>query len=309
MRYLHVTGTVDAQGRFSTGWWSEVPTGTPQLPPGNAAAPQWEVASLDEAGEVLTRVVAVLTSRPVCPGDIEWRLDAVVPVPDNAASVTLLAGDAEILRRVVPRQADLRPDPAPGARLTRDAAMVAVHIDGPPPGPGAYVVASWEVPGQAPMSLGLHPVTADQTSIPLNLTDVPGGEGCRLIINHFDGIRQTTTSVEDLVLEARVPVPVIDTPQQHTELFTNTWLSLRGRLEGDGDPAAMEWFIDGQLVGTGTTGGLTGLAPGMHTIALGYDTSQTTVDITIQPAPADETTTPVWEPPWRSNRSVRRGIA
>lgn len=310
MHYLHITGTIDAHGGFSAGWWSAASTeSVPNTLAADDEQAHWQAVALDEADETLSRVPAPRTAQPICPGGTQWRLAALLPVPDDAASVAVLAGGNEVLRRAIPPPAAVSVDVGPSRRLARHATTVDVGIEGPTPVPGAYLVANWGAPGRPPVTLGLVPVVDREAPVfPLDLTTLPGGDGCRLMVSYFDGIRQTTTSADDLFLETREPVPVISSPGSGMELLSGAWLDLQGRLDGDGDPDSLEWFADDESVGTGTTAGVTGLGPGTHTITLRYHAAEVAVEILVRPAPVDEAVTPTWEPPWRSSPLVRASM-
>ena len=63
-------------------------------------------------------------------------------------------------------------------------------------------------------------------------------------------------------------MPVIESPLSHSSLFDAGWISLEGRVDGDGDPASLEWFLDQNLVASGPRGG-SGIPPkGNHTLTL-----------------------------------------
>jgi hypothetical protein len=306
VRYLHLTGTVDARGRFSAGWWSTVPAELGSAPATDDASAEWEAVALDQADEVRSRSTALLAAQPICPGGIQWRFEAVLPVPDDAASVAVRTSGTEVQRRPVLPPAAVRLNVGASRQLARKPTTVDVQIDGPPPGPGAYLVASWVPLGEAPISLGLVPVAAEAPlGFPLDLETLPGGDGCRLVVNYFDGINQTTASVDGLSLERRAAVPVISSPDPGALVFSTAWLCLVGQLEGDGDPDALEWFIDGRPVGTGPSVGVNELPLGTRTIALRYGAAEVTAEVTVHPVPVDEVVPLAWEPPWRSSRSAR----
>lgn len=311
MNHVHITGEVDADGRFTPGWWS---TPAPeavlrmQSHPGSYSYTFWEAVALGDADDILARAPATLFTVPVCPGEALFRLDAVLYLPEATASVAIIDGDREVFRRVVPASARVSLDERLGTSLRRRTMEAGVRIDGPEPHSGAYIVARWEAPDQPPLSLGLIDVGAGEPAVVgLDLTELPGGEGCHLSVTYFDGIRRVTTSSEPLSLEARPAVPVIVASTPGMEMFDDSWLSLEGRLDGDGDPEALEWLLDEELIGTGPRAGVARPGAGTRTVTLRYGTAVTSIDIVVLPAPTEEIQTPLWAPPWRSRlfRSVR----
>jgi hypothetical protein len=140
----------------------------------------------------------------------------------------------------------------------------------------------------------------------LDLSELPGGEGCRLWVIYCDGIHTAAACSESLSIEPRRAVPVIGTPAPGMELFDDTWLSLEGRLEGDGDPGALEWLLDEELIVTGARADVVRPGAGTHTVTLRYGPARTSVEIVVLPTPTEEMRPPLWAPPWRSRpfRSV-----
>jgi hypothetical protein len=302
MDHLHIIGTVDALGNFTPDWWSTLPSEEVLEPHGRSdSVAAWQAAALDYADQVLARASAMLVEAPICPGGSQWAFSAVLTLPDGTTSVVILEGNREVFRRVVPDPAAVRLEEHLDPRLRRQHIELPVHIDGPEPRSGAYIVAAWEAPGHPSLSLGLIGIGAGEPAVvPVDLTELPGGEGCHLSVTYFDGIRRITTSSAPLSLEARPTVPVIVTPTPGMEMFDDSWLSLVGRLDGDGDPETLEWLVDEEVVGTGARTGVARPATGTRTVTLRYETTRASVEITVLPAPTQEIVPPLWEPPWRS---------
>ena len=308
MNHVHITGAVDANGGFTPGWWYTPP---PEAVSAAQAYPDshtvWEAVALDDADDILARAPAPLSTVQVCPGEPYFRLDAMLGLPDTTSSVAIIDGDREVFRRAVLAPARVSLDERLGTSLRRQPIKVGVRIDGPEPRSGAYLVARWEAPSQPPLPLGLIDVGAGEpVVVDLDLTGLPGGEGCRLSVTYGDGIRTVAAFSEPLYIEPRAAVPVIVAPTPSTELFDDSWLSLEGRLDGDGDPEALEWLLDEELIGTGVRVGVARPGAGTRTVTLRYGTAYTSIEIMILPAPTEERRPPLWTPPWRSGpfRSV-----
>jgi hypothetical protein len=302
MDYVYITGTVDADGRFTSGWWSTPPAEAVRAAQAEPSSEQdWIAVALSDGDDILARAPAPLLAVPICPGGSSLNLSALLALPDATSSVAIMEGTREVFRRVVPDPAAVRLDKHLGPRLLREQIELPVHIDGPEPRSGAYIVAAWEAPGHPPLSLGLIGIGAGEPAVVrLDLTELPGGEGCRLSVTYFDAIRSVTTSSAPLSLEARPAVPVIVAPTPGMKMFDDSWLSLAGRLDGDGDPEALEWLVDEEVVGTGVRAGVARPAAGARTVTLRYGTTRASVEIMVLPVPTQEIVPPLWEPPWRS---------
>lgn len=300
MELLLITGAVDAYGQFTADWWS-----TPERECATASdaerPAEWHVAAIDSTGKVLVWANATLTERQVCsPGGFRLDFAAVLPLSQATSAVVVRHRGNEVLRRTVPAPAQLHLGEAFRGRQPREPVQVPVHIDGPAPGPGAYLVGYWEAPGQPLHPVGMGRLDDGAPSLTVDLTTVPGGPGCRLTVAYFDGIRTTRATIDELHLEERPAKPVIMSPLDGARIFDDTWLSLIGRLDGDGDPEALDWLVDNEVIGQGTQAGASGLAVGRHVVALRYGTTHDQVQIEVEPLPAEPDTTPDWEPPWRS---------
>jgi hypothetical protein len=298
-----VTGTIDAGGRFTAGWWITPNAEMPRAGQTHSDTyGDWQVVALDGEDRVLAQASATLAVQPACPHASRQELTAVLPIPDGTSTVAVLRHGAQVYRReAAPEPPALRLDERLEPTLRRQALEVPIHVEGPPPGPGAYLVATWETADHPPVSLGVIDVGAGHpAAIPLDLARLPGGDDCRLAVTYFDGIRSVTSSSGSLYLEPRPGVPVITSPQPGNEVYSNTWLNLVGSIDGEGDHDALEWLVDSDIVGTGPRAGVTILGAGAHTVSLRHMAARTSVGIVVHPPPSQEIETPAWEPPWRS---------
>ena len=310
MDEVHVTGTIDADGRLTPGPWGAVPTVTEvakDVDLGASAA--WSVAALDKFGNVLRQVAASVAEVAVCPEGSRRDLSARVPLPPTVSAIVIFEGGREVFRRTVPEPSVVTLTGLTGHELRREQKQikVQVNIHGPAPRPGAYLIPMWQSDNCPLVPLGLIDVGGGAPPIVgLNVAELPGGKKCRLLVTYGDGIRTVTAGSETISLEERPAIPVILAPVAGTRLLDSSWLVLEGRLDGDGETARLEWLLDGKLVAAGPRGGVARPPAGSHTLTLQYGTTRAAAEIVVTPAPVDELRQQVWAPPWRSRpfRSV-----
>ncbi|TDB86982.1 hypothetical protein E1264_16085 [Actinomadura sp. KC216] len=293
MNPVHVTGTVDAEGGFTPGWWGGAPPGA--IRPDGAGS-GWTVVALDETGRAVARVGAAIVTVPVCPGEPYRQLEAVLDLPESAAAVTVLDGGREVFRRPVPA-------PPAGIRVEQRDGEALVHVDGPRPPPGAHLVARWESGGRRP------PVPAGdivdvgagaRSALSMDPGELPGGREYRLRVDYSDGIRTVTALSEPVTVPARPPNPVIEAPATGLEMFDDGWLGLDGRLGGDGDPGSLTWLLDDEPVGTGPHLRVVRPPSGTHVLTLRYGDDADSRQLTVHQAPVAEVPERGWSPPWRT---------
>ncbi|MYS86850.1 hypothetical protein [Embleya scabrispora] len=104
-------------------------------------------------------------------------------------------------------------------------------------------------------------------------------------------------------------MPEIVTPEPGTTLFEDGLLLLEGRLDGDGDPAALHWLLDAETVGHGPRAFVARPGSGEHTVSLRYGAERRQVEVTVRPAPATPAQPPRWDPPWRTGPVRSVGVA
>ncbi|WP_203736300.1 hypothetical protein [Catellatospora chokoriensis] len=206
-----------------------------------------------------------------------------------------------MLRRTVPKPAAVRLVEPLGPRLPRRHVRVPVQIDGPEPGFGAYLVGTWSPPGRPPVPVGMVNLSAGEPAIlDLDLTRLPGGEGCRLEVSYFDGVREATTTQGGLFLPPQAGVPVITSPPAGARIPKGVRVSLAGHLDGDGEASELVWIVDDDVMGMGPAATAADLGIGVHTVTLQHRTTSVALDFTVVAAPVPHNGLPVWQPPWRS---------
>jgi hypothetical protein len=314
MSVVHVTGLIHPDGHFTPGWWSTAPEGA-----STAAGPDsgWAAVAIDDAGRALALAPANLETVPVCPGigDSAARLTAFLPLTNGTAYIAVRHRDVEVFRRAVPQPAtiSLELSAVQGKRLQRGLAVeIPVRIDHPEPPPGAHIVARWEAPGSGypAVPLGLIDVGAgDSPVVRLNLADLPAADQCRLTVSYSDGARTVTVSSPVLEVEQRPASPKIAAPEPGALVYDDGLLLLEGRLGGDGDPAALRWLLDEEVVGHGPRAFVARPSTGEHTVSLQYGTERHEVEISVRPAHATPPQLPRWEPAWRTGPVRSVGVA
>jgi ABC transporter substrate binding protein len=242
MHLVRIIGSVDPDGSFTPGRWSapsaEVVSAAQAKP---SSETRWAAVALDEADQILARAQASLVAVSICSVGSRLELGALLALPDATSSVAILDGDREVYRRAVPEPARVSLAKPLGKTLRRQLIEVRVRIDGPEPRSGAYIVLVWEAPGHPTLPLGLIDLGAGEPAVVhLDLSELPGGEGCRLSATYCDGIRVVAVSSGPLSIGPRPAVPRILAPTSGMELFDDSWLSLEGHLDGDGDPRALK---------------------------------------------------------------------
>ncbi|MFB6561071.1 hypothetical protein ACFCYH_19730 [Streptomyces sp. NPDC056400] len=314
MNIVHVTGVIQPDGHFTPGWWGTAPEGV-TAPPGPDSG--WAAVAVDDTGRTLVLAPAHLQTVPVCPGSGESaaRLTAFLPLPDGAAAIAVRHHGAEVFRRTVPAPAtvSLELSAVQDERLPRDLVVeVPVRIDGPQPPPGAHLVVRWEAPGSGhpAVPLGLIDVGGGEPAVVrLDLADLPVADLCRLTVSYSDGSRTVTVSSPVLAVERRPARPEIETPQPGTALFEDGLLLLEGRLDGDGDPAALQWLLDAETVGHGPRAFVARPGSGEHTVSLQYGAERHQIEIRVRHAPPTPPRAPRWDPPWRTGPVRSVGVA
>ena len=304
MTSVAVTGTIAQDGTFRPGWWSVAP----DSPPTANVSADWSVAALDEDERVLAAAPAVITELPCSPAGPAARFRAALPVPAAAAFVVVTHAGAETYRRPVPPPAGvhLEFDEAEGALSSGEPLHVPVRISGPI-GPGSHLIALWESPFQRPLPLGLTDLGSGASAVvTVDLSTLPGGDACRLRVVYNDGVRTTEVASRPLAVPARPATPVIEAPASGHSMSEHGWLSLRGRLDGDGDPAALQWLLDGTPIGRGAWVGHARPGVGRHTLTLRHGDESASIPITVTAAP-EPTVPPAWQPPWRSRPLTKYG--
>lgn len=314
MNIVHISGMIDRDGRFSPGWWGTAQDGATA---GAASDSGWAAVAVDDAGRTLTSAPATLETILFCPGsgDSGARLTAFLPLADGTAFVALRHGGVEVFRRAVPQRAavSLELGAVHGKRLQRDlVAEIPVRIDGHVPPPGAHLVARWEAPGSGhpPLPLPLIDVGSGHPAVVrLNLAELPVGDRCRLTVSYSDGLRTVTVASSVLEVEQRPASPAIAAPQPLTRIHDDGPLLLEGRLDGDGDPAALQWLLDDQVVGHGPTAFVARPGAGKHTVSLQHGTQRSQVEINVHSADRTPAKPPRWIPPWRTGPLRSVGVA
>lgn len=299
MSTVAVTGTVTQDGTFRPGWWGSAPDSSAPL---TTADPDWSVAALDQNGRALAITPAAIIEVPCSPDGPAARFRAALPLSDAAACIVVKHGGVEVYRREVPPPARVHLDlggAADEVPLSRAPLEVPVRITGPT-GPGSHLIALWESPSRPPLPLGLIDVGGGASpAVTVDLGTLPGGDSCRLRVVYSDGVSTTEVVSGPLTVPTRPAEPVIEAPASEHRIPEHGWLSLRGRLDGDGDPDALQWLLDDTPIGRGPRTGYARPGVGRHTLTLRHGEESLSIPLTVTAAP-HPTAPPPWQPPWRT---------
>jgi len=306
--YVIVRGRIEAD-RFIPGWWVTPSREMLEAWPPPSEDSGWFAAAVDQEDRVLARAVATVTDADVCRTD-DFQIDvgALLPLPPGTAAVVIAENDREVYRRAVPAQANIAFAEVLPERLERESTRVALRIQGHLPGEGAYVVLRWEAPSSAPWPLQIIAAEAADVLAEVDLRNLPGGRGSRLVAVYYDGIHTITLTSEEIELEPRPGYPVLILPLPGMQFGADGCVPLEAELDGDGDTGDLVWIVDGTETKRGPRGALEGLDVGRHVIVLRYQQEETSIEIEIvDPALSmPQTATPT--PPWRVGPATWLGL-
>jgi hypothetical protein len=296
MEYLLISGQVLGDGIFVPAWWRSSPE---RVPLAKTADPSgdWSVAALDVNQNVLSEAAASLSEVSVCPGNKRIQLETQLALPEGATVVIVRVGERDAYRRAVPHRAGVRVE-GPSGAIPERRVELRLHIDGPPPQQGAYLVARWEAPNDSLLPLGVMDLSGGERTvlIPLDFSQLPGGNNCRLSVIYNDGIHTVETSLQ-FSLPLRKGVPVIVAPTSETPFVENCWVFLQGRLDGDGDPQQLEWFLNDAHVASGPYANIVMPRAGREVLSLRLGDAATQLPVVVRRGRRTQATP--WIPPWR----------
>lgn len=264
---LVVRGTLDRAGRF-----------TPGRSRSTRSVRQWPVVEssdvlvelLDPEGRVLHRELADVRPDVGCdPGDPErFRVTAYIELRDDAAEVQLMRGDLLLWRDKIGEP------PSLNIKLGRGKKRgFVLRSDYSPPGEFAnmLVVYQWGEGQFEPIYVG-----PPLPTIEIDLTEMPGGETCRVVVTYSNGLRSASAATDAFGVPRRGPSVTIFQPTSGQKVIANTAVILEGGVldrERRGGPRPVEdlvWRIDGEEVGRGPITSVDGVADGGHVVELIY---------------------------------------
>jgi len=242
---------------------------------------------VDASGRVLIREGVVLHEAPVCGGPPPqyWELRGYIALRPEAARLRLTSELGQIWEDAVGERARLElrftapRERASGARFELDYS--------PPRANGAYMQVTylWGAHGGAILGQ-FDPVS----TLPIDLTRLPGGPNCRFTVAYSDGLRAAARTTAGFELPPLGPELTIVKPPPSTELLPGQPLELEGHVvdrERDDPPNPQEeltWWLDETPIGKGPISGLLKPPPGKHTLHLRYAPSHhsASVDIVVR---------------------------
>jgi hypothetical protein len=296
MEYLVIDGRLDRAGQFtarrcrSTRHVREWPV----IEDSDVVA---ELLTTD--GEVLHRELARVAPEVDCePGDAKrFTVLAYIGLREEASAVRLRRDDLTLWT------ADIPPSPglaiAPRGRPTRGRPyVVRVSFSKPFGKAHLMLVYKWGEGRFLPIYTG-PPVE----ELELDLTELPGGESCRLVAEYSNGLRSTSTASKEFSLPLLGPTLTITSPRPKARVASGASLLLEGQVidqerRGGARPdEQLAWRLDGEDVGRGPIWSVDGLEPGAHVVTLRYETEgesepvETEIEIRVtkpRAAPASE---------------------
>ncbi len=118
----------------------------------------------------------------------------------------------------------------------------------------------------------IHGATS-QTQALIYLADVPGsGQGWRVRVQANDGLNVASAEVGGLSIDPKPPIPTILSPLDHRFIGAGGSLDTLGQgydvQDGALPPSGLQWLLDGQPLGAGTSVSTANLTTGEHKLAL-----------------------------------------
>lgn len=266
---LRLSGQINPDGAvvFDTVWLSTLPEG--------AAAGEGEgnyrIEVRDASGNVLfTRLFQPVVQTHTEGGPLEFHED--VPLEPGLAGIVLFEGDTELARLQtspgVPQISLLSPLGGEQWTATGTTSLGWQASDGD----GdtlAFLVETSPDAGQTWYVLAR--TTVDHMT--LDLSTVPGsGEDWLVRVQASDGVNVSIAEVGGISVAAKPPQPLIIQPVDTAVISPGAALMLTGLAadvqDGQLPDAALEWSVDGIVVGHGSRWPAIGLAEGQHIIGL-----------------------------------------
>ena len=264
---LVIRGKLDRAGRFRPGRSRSTPT-----------VLSWPVVEssdvfvelLDEQGRVLHREAADVRPDVDCdPGDPDrFRVTAYIELREEATEVRLMRGDLELWRDRIGEAASLKLELG---RAARKRIVLRADYSEPREFANMLVVFQWGEGQFEPIYVG-----PPQREIAVDLTDMPGGPRCRLVVTYSDGLRSASAATKAFEVPRRGPSVTIARPTSREKVVADTPVILEGGVidrERRGGPRPEEslvWLLDGEEVGRGPITSIDGVGDGRHVAELVY---------------------------------------
>ena len=272
---LLVRGSLDRAGRFTPGR-SRSTTSVREWPVVESSDVVVEL--LDAGGKTLHRELASV--RPVvdcAPGDaVQFRLEAYIELRDDATGIQLRRDDLILWRSEIAEPAKLK---VRLGRRKKDEIVLRSTFSSAGDGANMLVVYKWGEGRFQPVYVG-----PPSETLKIDLTEMPGGEDCRLAVTYSNGMRSASAATDTFAVARRGPTVSIVGPKKNARVVAGTPVILEGCVldrERPGGPRPDEdvvWLVDGERVGRGLIASVDGLAEGTHVVELVYEAEPGTAD-------------------------------
>ena len=246
---------------------------------------------------------------------------AQLPKPESAVARIQLIVDGELIDSIAPSAnapdveiLDPNINETLGAEITirwratdADNDVMLFSINYSPDGGTSWLPLVTEYPGDVE-----NGVEKEITTLTLESPEtLPGSDAAYLRVIATDGFNTSVAEAGPFVVEDRTPIATIQAPTEDEWYDPAQPITLRGLVydaeQGLLDDAALEWSINGQVVGDGHRKTVLGLAPGTYTVELkaidGADQS-TTVEASLNLLPLSIESAPFLNMDGRCNDSA-----
>jgi hypothetical protein len=265
---LVIRGRLDRAGQFSVGRCRSTPH-----------VREWPVIEhsdviielLDREANVLHREPAGVHADHSCsPGDAQsHRVEGYIKLRPDAAALRLRRGDLTLWHREIPEAPRAEIAVSRGKRGRAVRLRLALSEGGE--GANMLVMYQWGERRFQPVYTGTPVERLD-----IDLSDMPGGDECRLLVTYSNGVRSVSLASDTFSLPLIGPTVTIAQPATEAVVVADTPLVLEGGVidqERPGGPnlaTDLQWFVDGEFVAEGPITSIDGLAEGGHIIELIY---------------------------------------
>jgi hypothetical protein len=265
---LVIRGRLDRAGRFTVGRCRSTPH-----------VREWPVIDRkDVIVELLDREMNVLHREPAgvyadltcSPGDAQsFRVEGYIELRPDATAVRLRRNDLVLWYRDIPEAPQAELSVSRGKRGRTMLVRLATSDGGE--GANMLVMYQWGARRFQPVYTG-----EPTTRLDIDLSEMPGGEECRLLVTYSNGLRSVSLASETFAMPLVGPSVTIVQPIPDTAVVAATPVVLEGgvidreRLGGPNLDSDLIWLVDGEQVGNGPITSIDGLAEGEHTIELVY---------------------------------------
>jgi len=231
-----------------------------------------ELQLLDGQGDMVA-IGQVTVADPVHhEGKPSWkRIHGYVTLRDGATVVRLMVRGIEAWRADIPEAASVKVDLG---RVT-NAGRATVKVEHSRPGPGAFVAVVLKWGDRRFRTVGFYDPAR---SLTLNLSSLPGGRRCRLVVHYCNGLRSAGDQTKLFALNS-VPAEVhviepepgaLRSPFAPVDLRASVVDPQRGPVPDDD----VEWLLDGKVVATGRIVTLDPLEVGTHQVTVRYGSGE-----------------------------------